>query len=331
MNNNKHRVSIGMPVYNGENFIKEAIDSILAQTFKDFELIISDNASTDGTAEICRAYATKEQRIRYYRNEHNLGAAKNYNRVFELSSGEYFRWAAHDDVLAPELIERCVEVLDQDLSVVLCYSKAGKIDQNSALVGIYDDSEMKVDSQKPHERFHDLISIPHICISIFGLIRASALNTTPLIASYVTSDRILLGELSLMGRFYILPEQLFCRRYHPQALSSGAYPRLQTRLGWFDSQKAGRINFPTWRSGIEYFKAVTRASLSWSERLLCYAQMGAWLKRQWSGLFKDLVIAVIQPFLLTSRAGRRVLAAVKFVLRHSSMGRKVMAGFYEQW
>src|SRR5688572_10868700 len=96
------RVSIGLPVYNGENYLAEAIDSILAQTFEDFELIISDNASTDRTQEICEAYAAKDGRIRYYRSEVNKGSAWNFNRVFELARGEYFKWAAHDDYIAPE-------------------------------------------------------------------------------------------------------------------------------------------------------------------------------------------------------------------------------------
>ena len=112
MLNNKPRVSIGMPVFNGENYLAEALDSLLTQTFSDFELIISDNASTDKTEEICRAYAVRDQRIRYFRNQENLGASRNYNRVFELSSGEYFKWAAHDDLCAPEFLGRCVDVLD---------------------------------------------------------------------------------------------------------------------------------------------------------------------------------------------------------------------------
>src|SRR5690242_6344650 len=95
------KVSIGLPVYNGERFLAEAIDSVLAQTFTDFELIISDNASTDRTPEICKAYAEKDSRIRYYRNEENQGASWNFNRVFELSRGMCFQWLAHDDYIAP--------------------------------------------------------------------------------------------------------------------------------------------------------------------------------------------------------------------------------------
>ena len=89
MSNNKPRISIGMPVFNGEKFIAETLDSLLTQTYSDFELIISDNASTDNTEQICRKYASKDPRINYFRNKSNFGAAKNYNRVFKLSSGEY--------------------------------------------------------------------------------------------------------------------------------------------------------------------------------------------------------------------------------------------------
>src|SRR5512139_3267591 len=123
MNPDKPRVSIGVPVYNGENFLKDALDSLLAQTFKDFEIVIADNVSTDQTEEICRSYAAKDARIRYYRNETNIGAGPNHNRVFELSRGEYFKWVCHDDMCAPEFLERCIEVLDRDPSVVLCHAE----------------------------------------------------------------------------------------------------------------------------------------------------------------------------------------------------------------
>src|ERR1051326_2036095 len=112
MSNQKPRVSIGLPVYNGQQFLEEAINSLLAQTYSDFELIISDNASTDATEQICRAHAAADPRIRYYRNDKNRGPVWNLNRVFELARGELFKWAAHDDVCAPTLVERCVEVLE---------------------------------------------------------------------------------------------------------------------------------------------------------------------------------------------------------------------------
>ena len=110
----KAQLSIGLPIYNGEEFLKEAIESLINQTFEDFEIVISDNASTDQTQQICRYYADLDPRIRYYRCKQNLGAAWNYNRVFELSYGEYFKWAAHDDFCGPAFFERCVDALDRD-------------------------------------------------------------------------------------------------------------------------------------------------------------------------------------------------------------------------
>ena len=93
------RISIGMPVYNGEQFLAGALDSVLTQDFEDFELIISDNASEDGTQKICLDYAARDRRIRYYRNEMNIGGSRNHSRVFELSAAEYFKWAHYDDWL----------------------------------------------------------------------------------------------------------------------------------------------------------------------------------------------------------------------------------------
>src|SRR5262245_34908562 len=117
----KPRVSIGLPVYNGQQFLEETLNSILAQTYTDFELIISDNASTDRTSEIARAYVAKDARVRYHRNENNLGVAGNYNGVFSLASGEYFKWAPADDTCLPNYLARCVEILDLDSTVVLAY------------------------------------------------------------------------------------------------------------------------------------------------------------------------------------------------------------------
>jgi glycosyltransferase involved in cell wall biosynthesis len=127
-------VSIGLPVYNGENFLHEAITSILAQTFQDFELIISDNASTDKTEEICRAFTDQDERIKYSRNRENIGVEKNFYRVFALSSGKYFKWAAHDDLCHPDFLQSCIDVLDRDFTTVLCYPRAVIIDDKGKVI-----------------------------------------------------------------------------------------------------------------------------------------------------------------------------------------------------
>ena len=106
------KVSVGMPVYNGERYLEAALDSVLAQSFDDFEVVISDNASTDRTEEICKGYAHEDERIKYFRMRKNYGVNYNFNNVFRLSAGEYFKWASSDDVFEHDYFRKAVDVLD---------------------------------------------------------------------------------------------------------------------------------------------------------------------------------------------------------------------------
>ena len=204
------KVSVGLPVYNGEDYLKEALDSLLNQTFKDFELIISDNASTDATQEICESFTSLDKRIRYYRNQENLGAAKNYNRVFELAVGEYFKWASHDDLCAPTFLERCVEILELQPSVILAYTRTLIIDAQGNITAKYADNANFM-APNPYKRLNNHL-LPdrgrHIS-PVFGVIRSSALKKTRLIGNYIGSDTVLLVHLILLGQFYEVPEELF--------------------------------------------------------------------------------------------------------------------------
>jgi glycosyltransferase involved in cell wall biosynthesis len=306
---NKPRVSIGLPVFNGEKYLEEALNSILGQTYPDFELIISDNASTDRTQQICRSYAAKDSRVRYYRNKRNLGASKNFNSVFFLSLGEYFKWAAYDDVLAPEFLEKCINILDHDPSIVLCYSKTGSIDEHGALVGARD-YKIRINSRKPHVRFGDLISIRYPCAhAIFGVIRASKLNITPLMGNYIGSDRNLLAEIGLIGRIHKIPECLLFRRKHPQTytnLSPWWDSNVQTLSSWWYPTKTQRIIFSY--NFLEYLRSVKRIPLKWSERLLCYAQIGKWFVREgWILLGTDMEVSLLRRL----NFGRKLASAVK--------------------
>src|SRR5262249_2568633 len=107
-------VSICLPVYNGENYVKQAIASILTQTFGDFELVISDNASSDATQDICQSAAQGDRRVHYHRSDINRGLVGNFNRLAQLANGDYLVWIGHDDVMAKEFIGRCVEALRDD-------------------------------------------------------------------------------------------------------------------------------------------------------------------------------------------------------------------------
>lgn len=174
MNERAPRVSIGLPVYNGQDYLSQALDALLAQTYSDFELVISDNASMDDTEEICRQYAARDGRIRYHRSEENLGAAPNFNRAFELSRAEYFKWAAHDDLCGPEYLERTVAVLDGDASVVLCHVGTTETDESGTVVRTLA-PKPQMGSRHVHERLYDCICVPHPQVMVFGLIRANVL------------------------------------------------------------------------------------------------------------------------------------------------------------
>jgi glycosyltransferase involved in cell wall biosynthesis len=150
------KVSIGLPVFNGEKYLAETLASILSQTYRNFELIISDDASTGDTGSICQRCAAQDSRVRYHRNKATVGVSANFNRVFQLSSSEYFKWVACDDICSPDFLEKCVNVLDANPSVVVCHPKTCRINDRGEPAGNYD-LNIRIDSPKPHERFGDLI------------------------------------------------------------------------------------------------------------------------------------------------------------------------------
>lgn len=297
MSGQLRRVSIGMPVFNGMRYIEQALQSILTQTFDDFELIISDNASTDLTPDICRSYAARDQRIHYRRNKVNIGLSRNQNLVAELSSGKYFMWAHHDDVRAPQCIERCVEILEKNPSIVLCYTSTRDIDETGQPLPRTDPS-LNLHSVRARDRFRDIIRMDHICEPDFGLVRASILKKTGLHGHYADSDRVFLAELALYGPFHKIPEYLFFRRAH--ALQSTAqHPDRQGRTIWYDPTKLGKIVFPHFRQFREYLRVTGRVPLPLTEKIGCYASMMKWVLTNRRRLSGDLTVAtkdVLRPF-----------------------------------
>ena len=270
------KLSIGLPVYNGERYLALAIESILGQTFADFELIICDNASTDGTADICLRYAKQDSRIRYHRNAENLGAAGNFNHAFGLAQGKYFKWAAHDDLLAPDFLARCIDVLDHDDSVVLCHSEVQFIDGDGQHMTNPKNSLPDASSFESHIRFAQLMNMNHWCLDIFGVIRTEALERSPLIGSYVGSDRNTLVCLGLMGRFHRVPARLFFTRDHSERSVRKIPPK--ARAAWFNP-KLRRLSFLHWRILSEYGKTLLRVPLAPKQKLLCGIQLLRWLRR----------------------------------------------------
>lgn len=283
------RLTVGLPVYNGEDFLERAIASLLAQTYRDFEFIISDNASTDKTEAICRAFAARDPRVRYIRNEKNLGAMENFNRVFELSRGELFKWAAHDDEHEPEFLARCVAALDADPTVVLVYTQFLAIDENEETLAVRS-TGLDTSSGRVARRFGELVRRDYPCVACYGVVRAEVLKRTSLLASYADSDRVLLAELGLEGRMLELPEPLFKRREHRNR-SVWQFRSRQTRNEWFDPSKAGRPAFPYAKQFKGYMNAIGRAPISRVDRVACRRVMARWVLHNLDGLWEDVTFA----------------------------------------
>lgn len=280
-------VSIGLPVYRGAPHLREALESISAHTFTDFELIISDDASTDQTEQICREHVEKDKHIRYFRNQTNHGAAADYNRVFEVSRGEYIKWAAADDVCAPEFLARCLAALDQVSASILACTSVTQIDEQGRDVRSSVPLTKKT-SVEPRVGFRRLIRWDHSCELVFGLIRSRILRQTNLIEKYSGSERILLSQLALSGPFTLQPEVLSIRRVHP-GCSARVYPARRSRMVWFEPSAEGRLVFPIWRAFIESWCVIVESSLPRKERLLCYRAMVGWIRENRKWLVHDLL------------------------------------------
>lgn len=212
------RLSIGLPVYNGERYLAQALDSLLAQTFRDFELIICDNASTDSTAEICRRYADADPRVRYHRHPRNIGAARNFQSTLRLASAPLFKWASADDLCLPEFLERCVAALGEHPDAVLAFPSTVLIDGDGKLLDSYEDIDIRDDTAVA--RFDRVLSTIERCNAQYGVTYTDVLRRTGGMRSYNSGDIVLLAELALYGKLVRLPERLFCRRMHPLASSA---------------------------------------------------------------------------------------------------------------
>jgi glycosyltransferase involved in cell wall biosynthesis len=208
-------VSIGLPVYNGERYLDETIRSILGQSFRDIELIVSDNASTDATAEICARHAAADPRLRYHRQPRNLGAGRNYDTCHELARGHYFKWAAHDDLLAPDYIARAVAALERNPRAIFCTVGIVEIDEAGRPLRVYHNRFPGVDSDDPARRFGALIHTRHQVEDFFGLYRREALVGSSMHGNYNGSDRVLMAEMALRGPWVQLTDPLFLHREHP--------------------------------------------------------------------------------------------------------------------
>jgi glycosyltransferase involved in cell wall biosynthesis len=258
-------VSVGLPVYNGDRYLAETLDALLGQTFEDFELVVGDNGSTDATTEICLRAAARDPRVRLLRSDENRGAAWNYNRVFHESTGRYFRWAAHDDLVAPTYLERVVEALDDaPETVVAAHTRTLFIDEHGNDAGVGDD-DIDLTSEDPARRLGSLVR--HLVKSniLFALVRRDALATTRLHGAYPSADYVLLAELALRGSTTIVPERLFLRRVHPD-MSRVALTNLHDVAEWFEPGSGKTARPEELRLFVEHLRAIRQAPIGAAAR-----------------------------------------------------------------
>lgn len=271
------RLSVGLPVYNGENYLAESLEALLGQTYEEFELIISDNASTDSTGDICRRYARHDSRIRYIRQPKNIGLAQNHNCLVAEARGELFKWSSHDDLYARDLIERCVEALDEYPQVILAHSWTAMIDSAGNVTRAVH-YEIATESPSPPERFRSML-FDRGGDDDSGVIRLPVLRQTALNGSYYRADRTFVSELALAGPFYHVPDWLYFRRDHPER-AARAFTSVRDWCTNLDPSRADRLRHPVVRLYGEYvwgfITAIRHAPLSAAERRQCYRHLAHW-------------------------------------------------------
>ncbi len=287
------KLSIGLPVFNGERYLREALDSLLAQSMRDFELIISDNASTDSTESICRQYAAADPRIRYYRQSVNIGAGPNYNFVFHESRGRYFKWAAHDDFQDPTCFEVCVDVLDAHPDGVICHGLLADVDPEGEILAEFDRGQQGLAG--PVERFWQMILFGHNCAEVFGVIRRDVLAKSQLIRDYTDSDRTLLAQLALAGRIYQAPEVRFYRRLHPNK-SDRVFPSSFDRAEWFNPANRDRIVLSASRQLRDLVMAVIRSDVLFKDKIRCLYRLAKLVKWNSDTYWQEYVWALQRLF-----------------------------------
>ncbi|MDP6442762.1 MAG: glycosyltransferase family 2 protein [Pirellulaceae bacterium] len=286
---NDPRLTIGMPVFNNERFLDEAIASHVGQSFGDFRLIVADNGSTDQTRRIAQRWAARDKRVEYVRHSENRGVCWNFNYLAERARAPLFKWSAGDDVCQASFLERCVRVMDERPEVVCCHSYTEKIGEHGEPLGLPDPTlggrstrGVNASAEDPARRFADVLLHSGWSVRCYGVMRHSVLTQSRLIQPFYGSEKVMMSELALRGPFCDVPEALFQHRVHASASSN-----LQTakqQQAFFDPTR--KFANTRTRNLTGFLSAVRRAPLSPAQRLQCLAVIARYLLqwRKWSAV-----------------------------------------------
>ncbi len=274
------RLTIGMPAYNSERWIGESLEALLAQSYRDFRLVISDNASTDSTQAICTAFAKRDSRIDYHRQDANIGVFRNYDYVFEQCDTELFKWASANDICKPTMLEACVDALDQSPDAVLAFPQTVLFDEEQDYAEPYPDFE-RLEGDDPVDRFRCFFEELSLNNIMNGVIRSDALRKTSLNRVYVGSDINMTAELLLQGRLATVAEPLFFRRMSQEA--TAAQRSREDRYEFYSHEPTSTENWQVLRKGLWAILGALRSPTAFSTRLraaLYACRMLIWDRRE---------------------------------------------------
>ncbi|MGI8822535.1 MAG: glycosyltransferase family 2 protein [Acidimicrobiia bacterium] len=281
------RLTIGMPVRNGANFIRPALDSLLAQTYRDFVILVSDNASTDDTVAIVEEYMARHPMIGLQWHPTNLGAHRNYNSVVTNSTGELFKWMAHDDMIAPTFLAECIARLDADPGASLAFANSAQVDENGGIIADLSTNQTYED-RSPYRRLRTYVSDRTKNPQVFGVMRRTVLEATPLLGNYPKSDTVLMYEMAMRGRFALVEEPLLLNRDHPARQGRLA---LRERTRWYHPERDMPL-LPRWNQLGGFLAAVVRVPMPAGDKVRSLGFALWWGIRHGGELAGDLVFGL---------------------------------------
>ncbi|MCW5632268.1 MAG: glycosyltransferase family 2 protein [Rubrivivax sp.] len=250
-------------MFNGEAFIGQALESLLGQTFGDFELLVADNASTDGTAAVVEAIAARDSRVRLIRHTENIGAPRNWNCLVDRARGVYFKWASASDICTKDALASHVQVLDTEPDVVLCYGRTRLVDGNGRALHVYE-GDRDFSMAMPSERFERVCLDMQLNNPMSGLVRTAVLRRTGLDRLYPGGDMVLTAELALYGCIRLLPEVSLVRRQSADTFTSMRTPLEIQRM--YDPGAQRPLRTLHWRLHADRMLSVWRAPIPLAQK-----------------------------------------------------------------
>jgi glycosyltransferase involved in cell wall biosynthesis len=265
-------VTICVPVYNGERFLAQCLDSLLSQTYRDFVLLISDNASTDRTAEICQGYAKADPRVHYHRNAVNIGMYGNNNRLLGLVRTPYVKLANADDFWAPTMLADAIEKMERDPALVLCHPRAVLVDEDGREIRRYD-RVLEAMEDDPAVRFRRVLTELGLVNQLMGVMRIEAVRSMLPFMPYPPADTVFLAELSLYGKIMELPKFQYSRRFHEDC-SSWDRKSDAHQVKWVSGAGTRRLRLAAWKFHCGLVRRVLRSPIGFAAKMKLLAFLG---------------------------------------------------------